>query len=203
MITQRKQKQLIAKSLKPTFVGFLIMFKKIRANKVTSFFVFGGLAYLLWVFIYRVYIDPHTLFDEKVISSVARSGGFVLELIGYETQVRTDDVDMQILGIQGGDPIWIGVPCNGVTLMALFTIFITFFPGPTKTKLWFIPLGILIIHVSNILRVSALALVNRYYPQYLDFNHTYTFTFTVYSIIFILWLVWANKYSGIKQKKDA
>jgi hypothetical protein len=40
-----------------------------------------------------------------------------------------------------------------------------------------------------------LVLINNHYPQYLDFNHLYTFTILVYAIIFILWYIWAKKYA--------
>lgn len=39
-----------------------------------------------------------------------------------------------------------------------------------------------------------------YAPQYLNFNHTYTFTFIAYSVVFGLWILWVNKFSDTKKR---
>jgi exosortase/archaeosortase family protein len=73
-------------------------------------------------------------------------------------------------------------------LFALFAIFILSFPGRWLRKLWFIPLGIAAIHAANILRIVSLLLIQLYFgEEALKFNHDYTFTVFVYSIIFALW----------------
>jgi exosortase/archaeosortase family protein len=54
----------------------------------------------------------------------------------------------------------------------------------------------------NVLRVVALAIIAKYCPQYLNFNHTYTFTFVIYSFIFLLWIIWVNKFSDRQTKED-
>ena len=110
-----------------------------------------------------------------------------------------EDTNMQLVGIDGAHPIWIGSPCNALTLFMFFALFVIAFPGSVKKKLWFIPLGIIIIHIANVLRVIALAIINFYAPQYIEFNHTYTFTFLVYSIIFLLWMWWVK--SSLKENQ--
>ena len=52
---------------------------------------------------------------------------------------------------------------------------------------------------TNITRIISLALIAHYYPQYLNFNHTYTFTFVAYAIVFALWMLWVNKFSTEKR----
>ena len=80
-----------------------------------------------------------------------------------------------------------------LVLYALFGGFVLAFPGPWQRKLWFIPLGIAIIWVLNVMRVAALALNHHYAHQSVDFNHHYTFTFIVYGCIFGLWMLWARR----------
>jgi hypothetical protein len=41
----------------------------------------------------------------------------------------------------------------------------------------------------------SLALIQYKAPEYLDFNHHYTFTVIVYAFIFLLWMIWVNKFS--------
>ncbi len=168
-------------------------------NKITRFFTYAAVLYVSWFLLYELVIKPYTAVDEKLISLIINQSAFILRLFGYTTYQRQEERDMQLLGIDGAHPIWIGSPCNAMTLFAFFTLFVLAFPGNAKSKLWFIPIGILLIHVANILRVIGLTLINYYAPQYLDFNHTYTFTIFVYALIFSLWMWWVNY--ALKQSK--
>ena len=71
--------------------------------------------------------------------------------------------------------------------------------GRLKDKLWFVPLGFLGILVLNIIRIIALSMIYYHKPQYLDFNHKYTFVIIVYGAIFGLWVLWVNKFANKKE----
>ena len=166
-------------------------------NKTSRFFVFASILYLVWYLLYELVVKPHTSIDSKLVSLIVAHAAFVLKLFGFTAYTRIED-DMQLIGIDGAHPVWIGSPCNALTLFMFFALFVIAFPGSTKRKLWFIPMGIVIIHVTNVLRIIGLALINYYAPEYLVFNHTYTFTVLVYGIIFCLWMWWVN--SSLKEK---
>lgn len=161
-------------------------------NKIARFFLLAAILYITWYALYELIIKPYTTLDARVISMIIDHAQFLLNLFGFPTYRAVEEDNMQLLGIDGAHPIWIGAPCNAVTLFAFFMLFIIAFPGPGRHKLWFIPLGILIIHFANLLRVIALTLISFYKPEYLEFNHTYTFTVLVYAIIFALWMWWVN-----------
>lgn len=137
-------------------------------------------------------------FDLAVIGNLEDISTAILNLLGYKLISESQISSIRTIGIDGTHGIWIGDPCNGLVLFALFTGFVLAFPGPWKRKLWFIPLGIVTIHAINVVRVTALALIVYYYPdpEVLDFNHTYTFTILVYGYVFSLWYWWAAKLSG-------
>ena len=103
---------------------------------------------------------------------------------------------MRIVGIDGTLGVWIGDPCNGFSLFALFLIFMITYPGPWKQKLWYIPLGLLAIHLVNVLRIVALTIILDNNSEWLDFNHNYTFNIIVYSFVFFLWYIWAKKFAA-------
>jgi exosortase family protein XrtF len=175
-------------SLKDRFISFY-------NSKTSRFFLLSALIYLFWFLLYDFYIKPKTLLDEKIISNIIFSTKRFLELFSYKVYFTMEDLNYQMIGIDGAHPIWIGGPCDGVSVMAIFLIFVSAYPGNQLHKLWYVPLGILAIHFINILRVAGLTLINFYAPEYLDFNHNYTFTFLVYGFIFILWITWVNKFS--------
>jgi exosortase family protein XrtF len=170
-------------------------------NKITRFFIYASSLYLAWFLFYELILKPQTRVDEKLIGLIISQTVFVLKILGFTTYTRTEEIDMQLVGVDGAHPVWIGSPCNAISLFALFTLFVLAFPGNIKNKVWFIPAGIMIIHFSNVLRVISLVLIGFYAPQYLDFNHTYTFTIIVYSIIFSLWMWWIN-FSLKRIKRD-
>jgi exosortase family protein XrtF len=173
------------------------MLAKIFKNRISFFFISAFSLYLAWFLLYELVLKPYTLFDEKIISNIVFLSSKILSLFNHRVYMSGSDAEMQMVGIDGAHPVWIGGPCNAVTLMALFSIFVISFPGKLKNKLWFIPFGCLAIHVINILRVCALASIAYSAPSWLEFNHTYTFTILVYGFIFWLWIIWANRFSKL------
>ena len=150
--------------------------------------------YLLWVLLYDLWLSPQGLLDNWVIQNSIYFTGLLLGLLGYEFESVG-----RLVGLPNVSGLWIGNSCNAVPLFALFTAFIIAYPGPVIKKLLFIPLGIVIIHFLNALRIAALVLLQLHAPGTLDFNHTYTFTILVYTAIFAGWMYWARlsvKYSA-------
>lgn len=174
---------------------------KLLSNKIAKFLILAGILYVSWLLCYYFLIKPYTFWDYYINYNICQlSDGFlaIFDLVTY-IDVESDHV---VLYLEGGNyrGIWVGDECNGFKLFSIFSIFIISFPGKIKHKLWFLPMGYILIHLANVLRVSALLLINNYYPQYLDFNHLYTFTIFVYAIIFILWYWYAKKFSNYEQE---
>ena len=101
--------------------------------------------------------------------------------------------------------IYINTGCSGLKQMIQFSLLMLLFPGPGKHKIWFIPLGILMMHLTNIFRVVGLSVVMVNWPQYWDFSHDYLFRPFFYVVIFGLWIYWVeiirkNKEHGTRNK---
>lgn len=166
-----------------------------KTNAFVKFILSAGLLYLLFFFIHQFIVRRYTYYDQSFIGWIIQASDFVLKTLGYSTFKVLQDRDFQVIGIDGSNGVWVGSNCNAISLFSLFSVFIIAYPGPMKHKLWFIPSGIILIHIINIIRLVALALIAKHSPQYLNFNHTYTFTFFVYAFIFALWMIWVNKLS--------
>lgn len=162
-----------------------------KSNKFIIIFIFKALAlYLLWYFIYEQWLMKVGKLDEIIIDNLIFTTNKILIYLGYVTFVYD-----HVFGIDGSNGVFIGTPCNGLELMALFSGFVLIFQGNWKNKLWYIPLGIIIIHLLNIARVLALAIIAKVAPETLDFNHKYTFTLILYSVVFLGWVVWVKKFA--------
>jgi exosortase/archaeosortase family protein len=75
------------------------------------------------------------------------------------------------------------------------------FPGPWKHKLWYLPLGTLSVFYINALRVVGLAIIVSINPDWLAFNHDYTFTIVVYAYVFLLWVIWVKRFSTMRHSE--
>lgn len=175
------------------------MFQKILNDPLYRFLLKAVLLYGLYYFVYELWLHKDGRLDLLIIKNLEDTSSFLLSTLGYNLISESNHATIRTLGIDGTNGIWIGDPCNGLTLFALFSGFIIAFPGPIKTKLWFLPLGLLMIHLLNIIRITALALIIYYFPdpEILEFNHTYTFTLIVYGFVFWLWYLWANNFSEL------
>lgn len=171
------------------------MLAALKQNRLLKFLVTSSAVYLGLYLLYEFYIKKHTSIDINFIRMIIRSSDVILHWFGYNTYMRLGDTDYPGIGIDGDDGVWVGASCNALTLFFLFGVFILAYPGHQKNKIWFIPMGILTIHILNIFRVVMLAYISKFHKEYLDFNHTYTFTFIIYCYIFFLWMLWVNKFS--------
>lgn len=167
----------------------------VMADPVLRFLIAGVLLYTGWYLAYEFLIHPNGALDLAVIDALVWLAGGMLRLAGYDLLPDPGFDSNRYLGIQGGSHLWIGDPCNGVSLFAVFLIFLVAYPGPLKQKLWFAPLGILSIHLINAIRVAVLCVLASIDYDYFNFNHDYTFYVVVYGWVFLLWYIWVKRFA--------
>ena len=168
-------------------------------NQLVRFLITGSLLYIGWLSLYEFYLHPQTAFDSSIISALRVCTEQVLQAVGYTLTNYNNDfaAPQQHVGIAGSGGLTVGAPCDGVVLYVLFICFIIAFPGPVKHKAWFLPIGALSVFAVNVLRIAALAVIVYVNPDWLAFNHDYTFTLLVYSYVFGLWMLWVKKFSPL------
>jgi exosortase/archaeosortase family protein len=93
--------------------------------------------------------------------------------------------------------------CSGLKQFYQWTVLMILFPGPWKKKLWYIPLGLVIIHLDNILRIVILSVVAVHWPAHWDFIHMWILRPFFYVVIFALWVIWVEKIRPGKKKTQA
>ena len=90
--------------------------------------------------------------------------------------------------------IAINESCSGLKPILQFILLMLIFPGRWKHKAWFIPMGVVIVHMTNLFRICGLAVVTVTIPEYWDFSHDYVFRPFFYVVIFFLWVWWTEKF---------
>jgi len=74
--------------------------------------------------------------------------------------------------------------CNGINVMIVFVAFLAAFGGSLKKMSWFLPAGIILIHLSNLARIILLYFVAVGYRHYFYYVHKYIFTAVIYMMVF-------------------
>lgn len=184
--------------------------KKIWENKILRFLILAAVFYVVWHLFYRNFIQVYTSLDDWVSMNLAWSSNAMLQLIGYESILDTSDATFLVVRIPGSYSygVQIADPCNGILMFGLFSMVVLAFPFKPHSewrfnyhKLWYIPLGIVLLHLVNMIRIAILVVISSYNPRQLDFNHDVTFKVVTYGVIFLLWMIWFNRFSGIKKRK--
>jgi len=85
-------------------------------------------------------------------------------------------------------------------VIILFISFVIAFSGKIKTTLLFILLGSFIIHVLNVFRIALLCILMYYFPKQQHLLHGVVFPLIIYGVVFILWIIWVNKFSKYATK---
>jgi exosortase family protein XrtF len=167
-------------------------------GKFLGIYILGNVLYGLYIASYQPRPDP-------VTREVTEESSWCLNVVGEVTSIR-DHAERASIAIVRNDKAVISVfeGCNGLNVMIIFVAFVVAFGGPRNTMLWFIPFGLVIIHLVNLLRVGLLYVTALHFESYFYYVHKYFFTAILYIIIFILWAIWVlgiNKMSLLPKEK--
>ena len=168
-------------------------------KELIRFLALAMLLLVTWVLISAFFPSIIGNLHYYIIKPQAEISAYILRLFGYvvEENYLVNACEAQLV-FTGHGSIYIGSGCSGLELFLLFFGFILLMKGRLKDKLWFIPLGFLGILILNIIRITGLSMIYFHHPNYLDFNHKFTFVVIVYGAIFGLWILWVNKYADKK-----
>jgi exosortase/archaeosortase family protein len=134
----------------------------------------------------------HSLHDRASTLVFHQSVWIIDHVLGMA--ITTDE--NKVIYFQNNGYIGINESCSGVKPILQFVLLMLLFPGPWKHKAWFIPMGIVILHLTNLFRISGLAVVTITAPQYWDFAHDNLFRPFFYVVIFFLWVWWVEGFKN-------
>lgn len=96
-----------------------------------------------------------------------------------------------VIYLEGTRGLAIEDHCLAIPATVIFSLLILLFPGPLRQKCWFLPVGVLLVQASNLFRLAGLMFLQRYSNEaFYAFNHSYTYVFITYGLIFLLFAGW-------------
>ncbi len=160
--------------------------------------------YLILTFAYQSYLDG---FDAKklevdgVTELVAEQSKQLLSLFDSNSYTKPNLKEPSVNLFYHNK--WVAriiEGCNAMSVIILFVSFVFAFTGKFKQTIVFTLVGSLIIYTFNIIRIALLCMAIFHYKHYQDILHGVIFPLFIYGIVFILWVIWVNKYSLYAKK---
>lgn len=155
-------------------------------SRVLRFALIMGVSYAIWFAVYDLWLMPDGRLDAWLSTQIAAWTGDLLHLFGQNARVDGREVWLGDHGIQ------LISECNGLAVLSLFVGFVLAFPGRWSRRAWFIPLGIVVIQLVNIVRCAVLLLLLGKSQQAFDVGHGSGGLLIFYAVVFALWVVWSR-----------
>ncbi len=128
-----------------------------------------------WVLDRIFHVDITTLSEQRLIAAMNKDGGWARVIIAPE--------------------------CASLKQWMHWIFLMVLFPGPWKHKLWYIPAGLVIIEWTNVVRICGILLMQIPWPNSFHLAHDYIFKFFFYLVIFLMWVLWVEKFYDKKTTK--
>ncbi len=190
------------KKLRADIQGFIEKYKLQSLSDVALFGLITVIIHFSWRFwAYDLHYWPINTFMASAYDFMswlvfAQSHWFDVHILGLE--ITTID---QTMYFSNKGYIAINAGCSGLKQFSQFALLMIFFRGPWLKKLWFIPLGVFIVHLTNLFRIIGLSIVLLWKPDYWQFSHDYLFRPFFYVVIFFMWIWWVEKIAPPVRKK--
>ena len=121
-----------------------------------------------WVLDRIFHIDITTFSEQRLIAAMNKDGGWARVIIAPE--------------------------CASLKQWMHWIFLMVLFPGPWKHKLWYIPAGLVVIEWTNVVRICGILLMQIPWPNSFHLAHDYIFKFFFYLVIFLMWVLWVEKF---------
>jgi len=129
---------------------------------------------------------------------VANMTAYLLRMAGYHISLINN-----VVSHENGVAVHIVWACSGLKQAYIYICIIGFYSGPFKKKLWFIPLGLVIVYLFNIFRITVITAMIRNHPEWFYVLHEHFFKYLFYAIIFGMWVLWEEKFSKKPELPDS
>ena len=157
---------------------------KLNSYNINYFFIYWKIAAIKAVLIVLSYEG----ITYALSSGILNISHLMLSMAGYFTIIKGWGLESSLY------PVLYLVPgCIGLNMMGVFVFVIMLVHGKVWTKMWFIIFGCIMIYFINAVRISFIyTYLLKHRVKVFDIHDW--FTYPVYLFIFILWVIWINRF---------
>ena len=155
---------------------------------------------------YKLYLDfskDSPYYPDYITHLVALQSKEIISSVGYAAEVlpHPDEPSMKLI-INGKYLARVIEGCNSISVIILFISFIMAFSGSLKTTFFYALSGSVLIYAVNLIRIAVLSIGLYHYPWRRDILHTVIFPGIIYGLVFLLWIIWVNRFSKITKTNE-
>lgn len=171
----------------------------VKYKSVIRFIVTFLAVYAILTISYNVFLnasDGSKYYPDYLTNLVAKQTNALINSLDYESSImpHPNEPSMKII-INGKYVARVIEGCNAISIIILFLSFIVAFAGKLKTTILYGLAGSIIIYAFNLIRIVILSVGLYNYPWRREILHTVIFPMLIYGTVFILWMVWVNRFS--------
>lgn len=160
--------------------------------------------YFVLALMYKLYLQHAknaVFYPDYFTHLVAKQSQAALNAFSYQTEVvpHPDEPSLKLI-LNGKYLARVVEGCNGISVIVLFIAFVIAFSARFKTTLIYLIGGSLLVYAINLARIVVLSIGLYHYPEYESVLHTVIFPAIIYGTVFLLWIIWVNRFSKLKQK---
>lgn len=160
--------------------------------------------YLVGNVLYGLYIESNGHEPDPITFSVTAQSAGLLNAVGYDcSYANVPDQRKVALYESGAVVLNVFEGCNGLNVMIVFVAFLLAFGGPWRGLLYFLPTGLVVIHLFNLLRIHLLFHLALNDSDQFYYYHKYFFTASLYLVVLGLWALWIYGYNGKRNARTA
>ncbi len=162
------------------------------------------LTYLLLTFLYECYLgqfDAKKFEVDSVTQLVAKQTKNLMLFFNYEAEI-IQNTGQPAINMFYNQRFMARIieGCNGLSVIILFVSFVIAFSGKIKATILYIIGGSLLIYILNVARIALLCILMYYFPKQEHVLHGVFFPLFIYGVVFLLWIIWVNKFSKYATK---
>lgn len=178
----------------------------LKYKQVIRFIITFLLVYGVLTFAYKFYLDfsdGSKYYPDYFTNLVSKQSEAIMISMGYDTQMvpHPDEPSIKII-LNNKYIARVIEGCNSISVIILFISFVIAFAGNFKNTFLFIFAGSVIIYIVNLLRIVILSIGLYHYPWRSEEMHTVIFPLIIYGMVFLLWMLWINRYSTLKSTNE-
>lgn len=147
--------------------------------------------YFVLNLVYGIWIERLGNQPDRATQWASEHSAAIVNALGWDAHAVPNPGGPTIR-MMNGDRIILNVfeGCNGINVMIVFLAFVLAFGGLLRKMAWFIPMGLMAIHLFNLFRILLLYFLANSNSTYFYYFHKYLFTAVIYGVVFLLWWLW-------------
>lgn len=161
---------------------------------VFKFVAVFGVIYIVLSLLYYIFLQQDYSeynYPDPATSQVAYQTQQSLIALGYDARIVNVPNHPSVYMYLNKEVVYRVIEgCNAISVMILFVAFVLAFAKTWKKTALFISFSLLFIHLVNVIRLIALAIISHEYSEYIEVAHDIFFPAAIYGSVILLWIFW-------------